>query len=84
MFRAFTAASLLAASVTCAQAQTYTGYGPRIPYTANGVCGSLLGSRNETKLFYRNWYESCMRGTGAAITRQAQARSTAYPRYASR
>ena len=85
MFRAFTAASLLVVTVTTtAQAQTYIGRGARIPYSAAGVCGSLLNSKNETKQFYRSWYDTCMRANGVTTTRPMEARGYAYPRYASR
>ena len=84
MFRAFTAASILVLTVTTTQAETYNGWSARLPQTANDVCGSLLQSKNETKQFYRSWYNSCMRSTGAAITRQAEARTAGYPRVASK
>jgi len=84
MFRAFTAASLLVLAVNPAQAQTYTGWGARIPSSANALCGSLLMSKNETKQFYRTWYDTCMRANGVTTTRPMEARGYAYPRYASR
>ena len=77
MFRTFTTAAVLALTISAAQAETYTGWGARFPQSANDVCGSLLQSKNETKQFYRSWYNSCMRSTGAAITRQAEARAAA-------
>ena len=76
MFRAFTAASILVLAATAAHAgPSYSGWGAPLPQTANDVCGQLLQSRNETKEFYRSWYNNCMRSTGAEITRQVEARA---------
>ena len=82
MFRAFTAASLLALTVATAQAEPATGWRTHAPLSANDVCGSLLQSKAGS-LFYRTWFNSCMRATSAEITRQA-AKAEQHRAFASR
>lgn len=85
MFRASIAASILALSVTAAQAGSAADPGvadPRIQQAAKDVCGQLLQSSHYTSLFYQNWFKDCMRSSSVEITRQVEAKVGRYPAFA--
>jgi hypothetical protein len=85
MFRAFTAASILALTLTAAQAAPAMdtgGFDPRIHQTANDICGQLMQSSHYTPLFYQSWFKNCMHATSTEINRLVEARGGRYPAFA--
>lgn len=90
MFRAFTAASLLALAVTTAQAAPVTDIkfsdldlsnpsdagilSARVHQAAMGACGPLMQS-GRMSLYYQSWFNSCMRATSAETRRWVEARA---------
>jgi UrcA family protein len=93
MSRAFTAASILALTVTAAQAAPANDVkfsdqdvsnssdgsvlGARAHQFAYGICGQLRQS-DSTSLFYQNWFNRCMGSTGATAKRLLEARAGRY------
>ena len=68
MFRALTAASIIALTMTTAQADPSTAWGSRAPQNAQEACGPLIQSK-PGGLYYRTWYKDCMRAANAKIER---------------
>ena len=97
MFRAFTAASILALTVTTAQAapaievkfsdldlsrpSDASILQARVHQAANSVCGQLLEPYS-TSLFYRTWFNNCIRATSVQTTRLVEARAGHYRAFA--
>ena len=85
MFRAFTAASILALTATAAKAGPATDAAiadPRVHQVADALCGPLLQSKHSTSLFYQKWFNSCMRTTSVETARRVEARAGRYPAFA--
>ena len=90
MFRAFTAASILALTVTAAQAAPANDakfnnqdvsnpsdgsvFEARAQQFAYGLCGQLRDT-DSTSQFYQNWFNRCMGSTGATAQRLLEARA---------
>ena len=99
MFRAFTTASILALTVTTANADSdvEVKFGDldlskpsdanilqdRIQQAANEICAPLLWSYPTSFVFYRTWFNGCVNTAGARITRRVEARAGQYPTFAS-
>ena len=93
MLRAITAISILALTITTAQAAPVTDIKfsdlnlsnpadarvleTRVHQAANMACAPLRQSSN-TSLYYRVWFENCMRATSIETTRWVEARADRY------
>jgi UrcA family protein len=98
MLRAFTAISILALTITTAQAAPVTDIKysdldlsrpsdaqvleTRVLQAANDVCAPLRQS-SATSLYYRLWFHNCMRATSIETTRWVEARAGRYRAFAS-
>ena len=92
MFRAFTAASIFALTLTTAQAATVIDVRyrdldlsrpsdarileTRVHQAADKACGPLLDYPRS--LFYRTWFNNCVRMTRIETTRWVEARASRY------
>ena len=99
MFRAFTAASILALTVTTAQGAPATDVKfsdldlsnpsdagilqSRVLQASDRACGALLQS-GPPKLFYQDWYRNCVHATRVDTTRWVEARAGQYRAFASK
>jgi UrcA family protein len=99
MLRAFTTASILALTVTAAQAASdvevkvgdldlsrpsdANTLQDRIQQAAKGHCDQLLWTLPTSFVFYGSWYNGCVNRTGATITRRVEARTGQYSTFAS-
>ena len=97
MFRTFTAVSILALTVTAAQAAPVTDVKfsdldlsrpsdvsileARVHRAANRVCGPLLQSY-PASLYYRTWFNSCIHATSVETTRWVEAKAGHYRAFA--
>ena len=96
MFRAFTAASIFALTLTTAQAAPaidvqYSDLDlsrlsdarvlqSRVHQAADKACGPLRDY--PTSLFYKNWFNSCVRMTSIDTTRRVEAMAGRYRTFA--
>jgi UrcA family protein len=97
MIRVFTAASVLALTVSSVQAAPGVGIQvgdldlskpsdvrvleTRVHQAANRVCGPLL-EYSATSLSYQTWYNQCMHVAGTEAARQVEARAGQYGLFA--
>lgn len=98
MFRAFTAASIFALTVTAARAAPAIDVQfsdldlskpsdarvleARVHQAADRACGPLRSYA--PSLFYRAWFDTCVRATSVQTTRRVAAMSGRYSMFASR
>ncbi|HEY1876013.1 MAG TPA: UrcA family protein [Rhizomicrobium sp.] len=99
MLRAFTTASILALTITTAQAASdvevkvgdldlsrpsdASVLQGRIQQAANKACDQLLWNLPTSFVFYGSWFNGCTNSTGATIARRVEARTGQYRTFAS-